>query len=1041
MSLIEEIFKRKYLIFSIFGVLTILGILGYFTLPKKLFPDIERPHIVVITKYPGADAENVATYITIPLERRLHTLSLVRRISSVSMDSVSSIDVEFEYGKDINSALVEVINELKKVSLPPGAYPPFVFKKDSSTPPVIVLAVAPKKNSNLSLADIRELAENQLKDELLKLPHVRNVDIFGGYQKEIEITLNLTTLKKYGLTVKEILDYLSFNNRNIPIGILIDKKNQLTLKLEGQAERIEDFKKMYITPFLKLSDIAQIKVGYSEDFKSLFYSNGRPAIALAVQRLENGDYLKTINEVENLIPKLKKEYPEIDIWIADSMKGITERSFYNMLEVLRDAVIFTLVVMFLFLANTRLTLGVIFSIPLVFVGSVGIMRLLNLEFNIVSETGLILALGMLADDAVVVLENIERHLHQLKEDVKTAIIRGTQEVMFAVAGGSLAITVILLPLLFVGGYAGKVFHFLVSTLIIAIWVSWFVSITFLPMFAYFIYRKGKNGRNFLDSLIEKYIIPIIVEPFKNFYVALVENFLKHPKVIPLYLIFIVALFILSVRLVIPVLGKDTMPPMDTGVLTGTIKLSSEISSHQVKEIAKKINEILEKEKKYGLKRYFIAFGTEAGVITVGGGGNLQSARIVLTYVDRFHRNETIWDIEHRLIKKLSSIEGIKLLSLVAQGSTPLSSIKGTVDTLILSEEPSKLYQYGEKLYNLYYKIKGASSVSLSWTKDNLEIIFIPDWKKMSYYGVSLFQIAKELSTAINGAISSFYTIPNENPLPVIVRISPKDRKNLEDLKRVYIKTIHGDYIPITELGELKIEPKAPIITREDLKYSIEVIVNKDTAPSSFIIAQAHKINQKFEKQLPYGYEIKDKGEFRTMKEALTKMAIAFIIGAILSYFVLVIAFESITAPLAIILSIPLAFMGSMWFLLYAHMHRCAPAMMGLILVSGIIIRNAILLIDFAKEYLEKYGDIYKALILAVRIRTRPVLMTAFATIAGLIPIAMQKAVGLERLGPLATVAIGGLLVGTFLTLVYVPLFFYLFTKFQQNNPTETSKEV
>ena len=156
---------------------------------------------------------------------------------------------------------------------------------------------------------------------------------------------------------------------------------------------------------------------------------------------------------------------------------------------------------------------------------------------------------------------------------------------------------------------------------------------------------------------------------------------------------------------------------------------------------------------------------------------------------------------------------------------------------------------------------------------------------------------------------------------------------------------------------------------------------------------------------------------------------------------LVIAFESITAPLAIILSIPLAFMGSMWFLLYAHMHRCAPAMMGLILVSGIIIRNAILLIDFAKEYLERYGDIYKALILAVRIRTRPVLMTAFATIAGLIPIAMQKAVGLERLGPLATVAIGGLLVGTFLTLVYVPLFFYLFTKFQQNNPTETSKEV
>ncbi len=1026
----EFVFRRKYFVFAVFGILAVLGVVGYFTLPKKLFPDIERPHIVVVTRYPGADAENVATYVTLPIERRLQTISLVRRITSSSMDGVSSIDVEFRYGKDINVAAVDVINELRKVQLPPGVMPPIIFKKDSSTPPVIVLALAPKKGSHLSLADVRELAENYIKDKLLKLPHVRNVDVFGGYQKEIRIELKPDKLKEYNLSPADVLRVVSASNRNIPIGILIGPKDQITLKLLGQAKRIEELKNLYITPTLKLSDIATVKVGHA-DPRSFFFANGHEAVALAVQRLENGDYLKTINEVESILPKLRKEYPEISFTVADSMKNITETSFYNMLEVLRDAVVFTLAVMFLFLANVRLTLGVIFSIPLVYLASIGVMRLFGIEFNIVSETGLILALAMLADDAVVVLENIERHISELKEDVKTAVIKGTQEVMFAVAAGSMAITAVLLPLFFVGGYAGKVFHFLISTLIIAIWVSWFVSVTFLPLFAALIFRKGEVKPTKIDLLVERYVIPVIVNPLRNLYVALVKNFVERPKVLPLYIAAIMVLFVLSVKLVVPVLGKDTMPPMDTGVLIGTLQLDSNLSYHRVEKIAKRINQILEEEKKYHkLKRYYVAFGTEPGVITIGGGGNIQNARLVLTYVNRFERKETIWQIGHRLMKKLGAIEGVKQVSLVAQGSTPLSSIKGTVDTVIMGNEYDKLFPYAEKLFYLYHKIKGASSVTLSWTPDNLEVDFIPNYAEMNYYGITLYEIAEQLATAVNGKISSTFLVPNETPLPVAVQFSNAGRKDIDALKGVLIKTRRG-LVPITQLGKFEIKPNIPVITREDLKYSIEVVVQKDTAPSSLIIAQAHKINAEFRKHLPPDMSIVDKGEFGTMKEALTKMAISFLIGSVLAYFVLVVAFESLSAPFAIVLSIPLAAMGSMWFLLFADQHRCAPAMMGLILVSGIIIRNALLLIDFARDYLNRYGDIKEALVEAVRVRTRPVLMTAVATIAGLVPIALQKAIGLERLAPLAWVAIGGLVVGTFLTLVYVPIFFFLLYKLQR----------
>ncbi len=1030
MSFVEFVFRRKYFIFAIFGLLTVLGVVGYFTLPKKLFPDIERPHIMVITRYPGADAANVATYVTLPLERRLQTISLVRKITSSSMDGVSSIDVEFNYGKDINTAAVDVINELRKVQLPPGVLPPIIFKKDSSTPPVIVLALAPKKGSNLSLADVREIAENQIKDELLRLPHVRNVDVFGGYQKEIRIELNPQKLNEFNLSPEDVLKVVSASNRNIPIGILVGPNNQLTLKLLGQADNVEKLKNLFVTPTVKLKDIATVRVGHA-DPRSYFFANGKEAVALAVQRLENGDYLKTIDEVEKLLPKLKKEYPTITFTVADSMKGITETSFYNMLEVLRDAVIYTLLVMFLFLANIRLTLGVVFSIPLVYVASIGVMKLLGIEFNIVSETGLILALAMLADDAVVVLENIERHISELKEDVKTAVIEGTKEVMFAVAGGSLAITAVLFPLFFVGGYAGKVFQFLISTLVIAIWVSWFVSVTFLPLFAALIFRKGEVKPTKLDIFVEKYIIPLIVNPFRNLYVALVENFVKNPKVLPIYMVAIMALFVLSVKLVVPVLGKDTMPPMDTGVLIGTLQLDSNLSYHRVEKIAEQINKILEEEKeKHKLKRYYVAFGTEPGVITIGGGGNIQDAKMVLTYVNRFERNETIWDIEHRLMKKLGAIEGVKQVSLVAQGATPLSSIKGTVDTVVMGDEYDKLFPYAEKLYYLYHRIKGASSVMLSWTPDNLEVDFIPDYAEMNYYGVTPYEIAQQLATAVNGKVSSTFLVPNETPLPVVVQFKAPFRENIDDLRNLLIKTRRG-LVPLKQLGTLKVNPNIPIITRENLKYSIDVIVQKDTAPSSFVIEQAHKINAELQKQLPPFIKLADVGEFGTMNEALNKMMAAFLIGSLFAYFVLTVAFESFSVPFAIVLSIPLAAMGSMWFLLFADQHRSAPAMMGLILVSGIIIRNAILLIDFAENYIKRFGDLKKALVEAVRIRTRPVLMTAVATIAGLIPIAMEKAIGLERLAPLAWVAIGGLIVGTFLTLVYVPIFYYLIYKIRE----------
>ncbi|WP_029521004.1 efflux RND transporter permease subunit [Persephonella sp. IF05-L8] len=1018
-SIVELVLKRPHFILSIILSLSILGIIGFFEIKQKLFPDANRPVIAVVVFQPGASATDMAENVAIPIEKKVSTIDKVRTVSSTVNDEIAVISVEFEYEKNIEQAATDVQNEINKIKslLPKGIKEPQIYKITDATSPVLVLSVSPK-NDNISLADIRQLAENQIINKLLRLKEVANVDIFGGHQKEVLIQIDKNKLNEYGLSYTQVIAKIQQINADIPVGLVLNKENQFLIKSINKRNEINKLKNLYITPSIKLSDIATIKYGAFQN-RVLYYGNGKPAIALAIQRQPTGDALKTIDAVKSLLPELEKEFPYLNFEISDTQEKIIRLSNINMLEALRDAIIITAIVIFFFLANIRQMIIAGISIPFVYAITIGIMWLLGMEFNIVTLTAIILALGMLVDDAIVILENIERHLYELKEPVKQAVINGTKEVVFAVLAGTIATSVVLIPMLFVGDYPQRIFRPLAETLLIAVIVSYFVSMTLIPLIAPFLLKKTAS-KNKIELIVLR-VSETIITPLRNIYISAVKNvFNKKFLAIP-YFAFVIVLFVISLKIILPLVGKEIMPPMDTGIVKAKIITDSNLSTHQVENIINQINNILKKDKRVEL--YSIAAGSEPGVLTIGNGNTPQTISLTIHYTDRFHRKETIWEIETELRNKLWQIPDIKYVAVYDYGATPLSTIEGNLDARISGDDLRKLDQIGKKVLQAAYNTGGLTSVYRKWDYDKIVYNIKIDYKKALSHNLTPFEIASQIGAKIRGSIVSLYNIPNEKSLLVRVTLHNPQINSIKDLDSYYIDTPKGK-IPLKEIAYIEKTIEPTLITRQDFMYTLDIIGYREKAAISHIVDNFHKAVKEENIELPPGYYLSNEGDIKQLNDSLLRMLKAIILGIIFLFFVLAPTFRSFTSPIAVIFAIPLSVIGAAWSILAMGYHQSMPGLMGIVLLAGIITKNSILLIDFIQMALEKGKKIEDAIIESIKIRTRPVLMTAFGTSAGMIPIALGWALGLERLAPLGTVAIGGLIVGTFLTLIYVPLLYY-----------------
>ncbi|QUN06979.1 efflux RND transporter permease subunit [Shewanella yunxiaonensis] len=1010
-------------------IFSLLGIIGYLNMPRNMFPDIERPQVTVITALPGASALTVTQKVAQPMEQELWSLAKIRDVQTVNKNEVSIVRTEFDYQKGLDAALIDVNNALSRVrsKLPVDTPSSSVYATGGFTNPVMTLALSPKPGSALNLETVRLIAENDIRAAFVTQPHIANVEVFGGYEPAVRVEFDPMRLARYHLDASKAQDILTKLNRDWPLGIAKNHTSALTVTVYGERASVDALRSLPLLNGVRLGDVATLSLSHGERF-SAYHGNGKDAIAVSIQRPPSGAVQAAIDDANAVIPRLQARYPNIEFSVADTQGELIQTSNSNMVEALRDAILFTSVVILFFLGNWRAVVTALVSIPLVFLATMGILWLLGRELNILVMTGIILALGMLVDDAVVVLENIERHLGALHEKVEDAIVYGTREVLGPIFIGTLATAAVIAPLMAVGELPQQLFKHLILTVIIAVFVSWFIAVTFIPRLSAFWYRNGLPPKNTLERFMERLYQRGIAPHAAGFERLLSFSFAGRKLRRWLLILPAFVLLVVSLKIVMPLIGRDALPPMDTGLVKVHVKFSANDTVESAEKRLTSFEADLMKDPR--IKRISVAYGSEPGVLSMGAGQLPAEAIYTLAYVNRQERKQTSWQIEANLRQKLNALPGIAFADVFDSGVTVLSTVKAPVDIRLYAEDWRQLPAAAVKVKIALQKVPGITSISSTWDADANEAHIVFNEDKLRALNLTPEAVISQLPIkGISGA--SLSKLPTVTALPVRLYFKAPYRNEPENLLLLPIQLANGKSIPLGQVAQVERVPGVAVITTNGMRYTLDILAYRNTAPISFIKDAAVLAASKV---LPASVTYAEMGDDAEGSQSSKRMLIGLGTGVLLLFGILVPAYRSFSLGALSVLILPLSAIGAVWGLLAFGKAMAMPAILGIVLLFSIVIKNSILMVDFIRERREAGANAYDAAVEAIRLRYRPILMTAFGTIAGMIPIAMQRAVGLERLSPLADATIGGLLVGTVLSLFYLPMFYVWLTNV--NKPSE-----
>jgi len=1006
--------KRPHGITALLLLGVAFGFFSFQRLPLNLFPDANYPQVAVLLVWPGASAEEIADDISRRVERELATIDLARTVRATIRDETAAVKVEFEYDKGLDAAVTDVNASLNRIlpELPPDMHPPRLFRVSDATQPVQTLAVGPGPDSGRTLAKVRQLCDNDIKEALLRVKGIADVEVFGGYQPEIRLSVDADRLAELNLPVRQVIAAISASHRNIPTGRLYRSADEILIKIAGERDLRHQLGDVVIGKSggapVYLRDIAEIRTTRAER-RSFYHGNGRPAIGLNILRADGGHVTATLSALNNALPRIRTQFPGLRFEVSDTQGELIHTSVDNLISSLRDAVVLTVAVIFLILARMRMTLLAAVSIPFTFLLTFAGMNLLGYELNIVTLTAIILAVGLLVDDAIVVIENIDRHAQSGEKGPFQAAVQGTNEIFLADFAGTATTIAVLLPIMFVGGYPEKILRPLTVVLSLALLSSYVVSITIIPLLAQHLIKARRINR--VEAAVEKLRNAWLV-PLQNMFTGAFR--LGTSRWGLLLFPLIIGVLLVSLRQM-PVAGRDLMPPMDTGI----IKVSFETWPNTlVKETEAVVSRMEEKIMATpGFVRMSTAVGAEASVISFGAERTPREGIITAHFKNRFERDQSIWEIEADLRRAFSDIAGLKTVNVYDYGATPLSAIAAPIDVMISGPNPEILDRLAASVKTRLHSVRGLTSVSRTWDHTKREVAIRLDESRLSVYGLSVADVSETLTAATTGTAAARFRIPGQDGTTIRFRFDQQPMNSLAALSTVQIAGPQGP-VPLAEIADLVPVWRQTVITRQALQPTANVLGYRSTTAISHIQEQVNAALADIKR--PSGYTISQEGEIRQMKESFRRLGTSLGLALLLLYFSLTITFRSFAHPLIIMSAIPLAFIGVPWGMLLANRHFCMPAAMGMVLLSGIVVNNAILLIDFIETERKRGTALREAVQNAVKRRTRPILMTAMSTIAGMIPIAAELAVGLERLSPLAVVAISGLLVSTVLTLAYVP---------------------
>ena len=1012
MSLPSFSIKRPVTTLMVFLLVLVLGVVSITRLQVDLMPEMTFPIATIFTSYEGVGPQEIENLVTKPLEGVLGTVANIEGITTYSSTGQSIALLEFDWGTDMDFALLDVREKIDLIKgyFPDGVENPLIFKIDASMMPIINMAVS----GDSDLAMLKKVADEEIKPALERLSGIASVDVAGGLVSLIKVEADPIKLNAYGLTLQNITQVLQAENLNLPGGTVQSGNLELVVRTTGEFDRVEQIANLNLMTSrgatVKLKDVASVTQTYDE-ISNYVLLNGQPAVGLSIQKETDANTVNTANRVVRELEKLKADLPPgLNVEIVMNQADFIQLSIDNLKSSAIIGGLLAVAILYVFLRNLASTLIIAIAIPISIISTFVLMYFTNLKLNMMTLGGLALGVGMLVDNAIVVLENIFRFRDE-GYGMKEAATEGSSEVGMAIAASTLTTVVVFLPVVFMGGLTAQLFKELALTVTFSLLASLFVAQTLVPvMSSKFLYVKPKKPQQ--AAVAEGKQSPQTDR--LRLYQGWLAWCLQHRKTVIVFIGFLVALSLIMVAR----MGAEFIPNMDQGTVSvqvqlpkGTVLSETELVVREVEAVLAELPEV---------KMVYTSVGG-GGMMSIAGGGSDQ-ASLTIQLTDKKQRQRSAEQVAEEIRARISRIPGAEIQ--VQAASMSISGTGKPINIKLKGADFAQLEAISSDLVNLVKTVEGTREVESSLEEGRPELRVRIDRERASAQGLNAYTIASYLRTAIAGSTATTFKVNGEE-YDVVVSLQ-KNEQGIPGVSQLMIPTPFGSQVPLSEVAALHVVEGPNVITREDQE---RVVTISAALTGRDLNSVAGEINGKVQSYpLPPGYTVYIGGEAEEMLTAFRDLLLALLLAVIFVYMIMAAQFESLVQPLIIMFTMPLGLIGVIWALAIGNLPVSVPALVGVIVLAGVVVNNGIVLVDYVNILRQKGHAVEEALMLAGPTRFRPILMTALTTILGLLPMAFGTGDGAEMQAPMAVAVIGGLTVATALTLIVVPVIYLSFDR-------------
>ena len=1020
MSIPRLAIHRPVTMFMLSGVIILIGALSLMRLPVDLMPDISLPSITVRVGYPGVGPVEMEELVTRPLEQALSAVAGLERIESTSSEGSSRVTLNFAWGTDLNEAADDVRNRLDRVRarFPEEAEAPIMFKFDANTFPIMGVGV----EGDYDRVRLREIAEHDLSQRLERVPGVASVTVDGGLRRQIHVLLSKEKIRALNLPVDRVVNLLRTENQNIPLGEIDEGDRTYLVRSQGQFENLNEIRDLVVLTQnnvpVYMKDIADVRDS-TEDFRSFTRINGKPGVRLRITKQSGTNTVQIADGVRAEVARINQQIPGVQLTVLDDSSVFISRAISSVKEHALIGGALVMLIIFLFLRDIRATFIVFTSIPISVIGTFALLYFNGYTLNTMTFGGLALGIGMIVDASIVVLENTFRHMEHGKDRMQAAI-EGSEEVWSAILASTLTHIAVFVPLLFLSGVSSILFKQLSVVVMFSLTMSLFVAVTIVPVLCSRLLRlpppaderRGISGRLYTAS--ERFL-----NRMDERYSGVIRLAMHHrPTVIGLGTAAVVAAV-----LILPTIGFELMPQADEGEVRVTAELPVGTRIERSEEVATRME---------GLIKNFVPESED--IITnaggggfMGGGSNRVQVQVRLVTKDKRTRSSEI--VARDLNRQLPGIiPGVIIQTRASGGNQQFQRITGggedsRVALEIRGDDLQIAQQIAQAAKNVMDKVEEVRNARIGRDDGRPELAIQVDRPKAALLGLSVTGVANSIRTSVGGTQAAFFREAG-NEYPIVVRLREEDRERVEDLNDLLIGTPQGQVLQAKNLLTLRNQAGPTEIQRKNQERILRVTAEPEATLSEALAAVNARLS---EVRVPPDFSVGFGAEAEEQARAFAQLRLMLILAIILVYAVMASQYESLRDPFIIMFSVPLAAIGVVLALKLTGTSFSLQAYIGVIMLAGIVVSNAILLVDYTNVLRRRDNmPLREAVETAGRVRLRPILMTSLATMLGLVPMAMGIGEGAELQAPLARVVIGGLLASTMITLIVVPTVYTLF---------------